>query len=795
MSFFQKETFVAVDLETTGVNADIDKIIEFAGVIVENGKIVKQLEFVINPGVEISPQIQAITGITNEEVQGKPSFDEVKEEIQMFLNDYVVVGHNIAFDINFLEKNGVKTSQKTLDTYTLSSLFFHEEKSLALEVLSENLQIEHKYKHRALGDILATVELLKIIHQKIQELPETTLVKVQNFLQRFSTPLKTFFTDVNLKNKEQVELNLQTEEKPVANLAQAELEKNLQEVLESKENVVLESPQQYLTVLKRVEELKEPNTLAFYSPKLLNKISLALSTFQKTPHCILKNTHNYLCLEKFKIFLEKDNLNETEINLAIKLIIWTEETKTGDRDEIALTYNDYPLWHQELSSDDSCSGKEHAHCFWHKQINQCQNSDLVLTYQNLLLEKNLPINRNLTICEARDLEKSLTLFGLQKIKLENFTNILEELKNSSELINQKNEIQSILDNLQLLWGYLHKELTQNFEEFIYPQKIVYSNALKTHPGFLELRKQFKEFFLRIEELLIQLDSFTKYKFKINRLRNFQKDLQGFFEELHENEVRFFHAFPSGDLHLQIDKIELKSLSCEIANKYKQIICLDENLGTINGKNEYTFDYWKKSLGFEDMLWQEKRIQVDPKNKGKIDLSFLLSKPSNQNIFERTCELITETVQKNKGKTLVLFTSYANINTYFGALGVSLQKLGYKVLPQGGGGVKKIKAIFEQNPNKSVIFGIERSFHREFFDAKEIKTIILNKLVFDFPGDPLVKARQEKYGNSFMDFSLPRSILSFKQNYLKLQNSEQVFMPIDTRITEKRYGKYFLDALK
>lgn len=805
MSFFKNQTFVAVDLETTGVDAEKDKIIEFAGVLVENGKVIKQLEFVINPEIEISPQVQAITGITNEEVKDKPIFENVKTQIQDFVKDALIVGHNVQFDIAFLGQNGVKTSGQSLDTYTLSSLFFAEEKSLALEVLSESFQIEHKYKHRALGDILATVELLKIIHKKIQELPPETLEKIQDYLCDKKHPLQTLFSNVQQKSffEEKMQMSLfqgkpEKEDEPLPQVS----EKSIQiftDIFEQENHTVLEIPFQSQTILEAIQFLhknSKPSVLAFYSPKLLNKTICSLQDAGFHEFCVLKNPHNYLCKQKFEKFRNKINPSEIEINLILKLIIWLDKTKSGDRDELAITYDEYPIWYKELCSNDSCSGREHSECFWHLAQHKTHSNNLVLTYQNLLLESILPVKENLVVPEARDLEKSLSTLGAQKIELENFTDILRHFQSSAELQSQHTQIKSIIDNLEVFWGYLHRELTQKLTDFVYPQKIVFNQSLKTQSGFLELRQSLKEVLTKIDELLNYVGNFTKFKFQTNQLKNLLQDLQDFFDEQHENEVRFFMAFPSGELNLQIAIIDLKPKTSDILKKFPRLICFDENLATMNGDNEYGFEYWKSSLGFEDSVWNERTLSQKKEGKGSVDLTYLLSKPTNQNAFEKTCALIKETVVNNQGKTLVLFTSYANIKTYFEALALDLQEIGYKVLAQGqGGGTKKIKAIFEQFPDKSVIFGIERSYHRDFFNAKDIKTVILHKLVFDFPNDPLIKARQEKYQNTFMDFSLPRSILSFKQTYLKLQNSEQNLIPLDTRLTEKRYGKYFLDSVK
>lgn len=793
MSFFQKHSFVAVDLETTGIDPEKDRIIEFAGVLVEDGKVVKQLEFVINPGIPISSKIQAITGITNAEVQGKPQFCEVQKEIQEFVDGHIIVGHNILFDLAFLEKNGVQSSGKYLDTYTLSSLFFHAEKSLALEVLSEVLQIEHQYKHRALGDILATVELLKIIYQRIRALPQDVLEQIKTFLEKQNTPLKLLFQEIQFSILSQnassrIDFGF-TKLHPVQ-------QTQLQEIIDiNAQHLILESPNQTQTIQTLLPLLQGKNILAFYSPKLINKIDAFLQKVQPENYCILKNRHNYLCLQKFQKFCEKPNLSETEIGLIIKILIWLHSTVRGDRDEIALTYDEYPLWHGELCSNDSCSGAEHLDCFWHIQKKKIQTSTLVLTYHNLLLEEKFSADFNLIICEARDLEKSITAFGSSSIKPADFTEILTKFSQLPELTMQKTQIHVLLENLQLLWGYLYRELTQKLTDFQYPQKIVLSNSLKAQTGFLQIRQRFRAIFIEMEEILQSIEVLTAHKFRLNQLRNLVQDTQTFFDEWQENEIRFFQVFPSGELEMGIEIIDLKPFSLQIFQTYARVIALDENLATLDGTNTYSLNYWKKSLGVEELAWKEKILSLLPSQKAKIDLEFLSQANHQQNILARTCDLIKTTVLKNQGRTLVLFTSYANLELYFEALALDLQTLGYKVLPQGNGGVKKLKKIFEQFPEKSVIFGIERSFHREFFETKNLKTVILHKLVFDFPNDPLVLARQAQYQNSFMEFSLPRSILSFKQSYLKLQSEDQVFIPLDNRLTEKQYGKYFLASLE
>lgn len=804
--FFQKQSFIAIDLETTGIDFQKDKIIEFAGVLIENGKVIKKLELLINPEIEISPVIQSITGISNQDVSSAPIFSEVKSKIQDFISDKVLLGHNIEFDITFLRENGIEITQKSLDTYTLSSIFFTEEKSLALEVLSETLQIEHKHKHRALGDILATVELLKIIYQKIQELDLLVIQQIQKVLQESDSALKILFSEVIslTKDSSRQQMSLFQNEKMILNsedFIDTELEK-WQNVFLDSQAIILENAPQSRLVTEALNYLfyqDKPSILAFYSPKLLTKTINSLDSQFFSKVLVLKNIHNYLCLQKWSKFLHKQHFTETELILVIKIIIWLNQTTSGDRDEITLTYAEYPIWQALLASNHTCTGSEHKECYWQKTQHQISHKPIIITYQSLLLESCLPEQKSLLVCEARDLEKSLTMIGTKKITKESILEILDTICQFPELQIYQSQINVQADNLEIFWGYFFHTLTQSLENFQYAENFIYNHELKSQNKILELHLSFKQWLAKMEEVLNLLSGFVKLKFQINYLQNLIHDLKSFLQDSSENEIRWIQATPQGDLNFFIQKIDLKPMMHEVLQKYQSIICLDENLGTVSGLNSstlYNLDYWKNSLGVEKIDWKTVCFPQASSAKPKLDLSFLEKAKNYTNHFDLTCSAILETVQKNQGKTLVLFSSYSQIHEFTKALALDLQALGYKVLAQGnGGGNQKIKAIFEKFPSQSVIFGIERSFHREFFYPENLKSIILTKLIFDLPNDPLLQARQSYLKNPFLEFALPRAILNFKQTYLKLKSADQSLIVLDPRLIEKEYGKYFIQSLK
>ncbi|MHB8124823.1 MAG: helicase C-terminal domain-containing protein [Desulfitobacteriaceae bacterium] len=168
-----KETTVIFDLETTGLDVYKDEIIEFGAWRIEEGKQPISLQFLVNPQQEVSSGILSVTGISREELRSARSLEEHREEILGFFNDAILVGHNIEFDLGFLEK-GLRTviKQETWDTLELARIFFPSLGHYRLAVLAEKLLLElpeNPSFHRAGTDAWVTWKLLEACWQKGKE--------------------------------------------------------------------------------------------------------------------------------------------------------------------------------------------------------------------------------------------------------------------------------------------------------------------------------------------------------------------------------------------------------------------------------------------------------------------------------------------------------------------------------------------------------------------------------------------------------------------------------------------------
>jgi DNA polymerase-3 subunit alpha (Gram-positive type) len=157
------DSFVALDVETTGLNPAQDKIIEIGMVKVCDGIVTDQYKSFINPGIKLPLKITQLTGIHDGMLKGQPTIEELIEEIIEFIGDAPILGHNVLFDYSFIKKAAVNHKmtfeKKGIDTLKIARRLLPETPHKNLDYLCACFHIDPGSSHRAYDDAVSAMKL------------------------------------------------------------------------------------------------------------------------------------------------------------------------------------------------------------------------------------------------------------------------------------------------------------------------------------------------------------------------------------------------------------------------------------------------------------------------------------------------------------------------------------------------------------------------------------------------------------------------------------------------------------
>jgi len=167
------DEFVAFDIETTGLSALNDEIIEFGAVIFREGKAAETFSAFVDPGRPIPPEITRLTGISTDMVRGQGALPEVLRDFLAFAGDRPIVAHNADFDMSFLKeacrRTGMEREFVSIDTLALSRALIPELKKYKLNIVADHLGLADFRHHRASDDAITCGEIYVRLTKRLAE--------------------------------------------------------------------------------------------------------------------------------------------------------------------------------------------------------------------------------------------------------------------------------------------------------------------------------------------------------------------------------------------------------------------------------------------------------------------------------------------------------------------------------------------------------------------------------------------------------------------------------------------------
>ena len=168
-----QKSYIAFDIETTGLNPQEHEILEIGALKVREGKVAERFIEFIKPEFGIPAEITGLTGIREEMVEGARSCQEVLSDFVKFCQEDILIGHNVQFDFSFIwnhaHKNGYMFEHQGIDTLKIAKAVHPSMPSKRLGALCEHYQIQNHSEHRAYHDALATAKLYQTLAHYYEE--------------------------------------------------------------------------------------------------------------------------------------------------------------------------------------------------------------------------------------------------------------------------------------------------------------------------------------------------------------------------------------------------------------------------------------------------------------------------------------------------------------------------------------------------------------------------------------------------------------------------------------------------
>ncbi len=845
---------ICFDLETTWTNPKTDKIIEIAMIKLreDNFEIIDSYNSFINPEIPIPMVISSITNIFDEDVSLAPKIQEIKQEILDFIWNNILLWHNVDFDINFLVENWINVEKNLkIDTFFIANFLNFRNESLNLEMLCKHYKIEISWFHRAINDTKATAELFaKMLDEfnwyssekislikYIFDLSSDLNVKIMwRFLGLDNLQNLSFwdFETIILKKVwvfkipeilnefKQTDLDkidILDYFKDLWNLEkrdnQFKMAEKVFESLDKNKKIVIEAP----TWLWKSFAYLIPSII--YAKNIWEKVYVSTNTktlqdqlfekdlkflkaklWQNFFYTKLKWKSNYLSLKWFFDYILLWDLEYKDVSFFSKISLWLLETKFWELDELSFFPQEYYL-KNELTSDrfnfEKAKNIYLDYDFLEKARKSIDFSDLVIINHSLLfsdLENENSILwslQNIIIDEAHNIEDNITEVLKRRYNFKNFVEVLAKIEkiltikdvNKLEFLVKKDNIFSKLDLVEDFWNtYITRK---TLADQAYKTVLIWKDFYEEF-DFADLLKKINLEIIWISDFLKTQENYD-FSREILYFENVLDVLNVIFKsDNSDSKIKILNF--SENYWLYFEYTVLSPWDYLKNNFWDKISTCVLTSATLSINN--SFDYLKNILNLEWFDFLKFYSDFDYKSQSTLFIPTDLwnIKNSSQSISNFLKEFY-EIVWWN---TLTLFTSFASIKSIYVENSINLKKMWINLLAQSIWWSKtKILNQFLEKPNESIILWTDSFWEWVDITWWKLKYLIIYKLPFQVPTDPIFQARSKAFKDPFLEYSIPKAIIKLKQGFWRLirsKNDKWIVILLDDRINTSWWNAFY-----
>ncbi len=908
-------SLVALDLETTGLDARKDAIIEIGAVRFNASRIEAEFSTLINPNRLIPPEITQLTGISNQMVIKAPPLTAVLQELVDFVGDCPVVGHNVQFDLGFLFQANILRYAQAVDTYEIASVLMPLASRYNLSGLCQQLNIPNLGAHRALTDAKMTHQLFLELYDLAIEKPVDLLAEIVRMGEPIDWDGYWFFQEIlktkirkqpiqakytrkqNILNGLFLDQELlaqpikpNSEIKPLDGDAlsailepggefskyfknfeyrpqQVDMLHSVSSAFSNQNHLLVEVgtgtgksfayliPSAFWALENNHRVVISTNTIALQD-QLINKDIPDLCAALDIPlrAVVIKGRANYLCPRRLEAIRFRGPESKEEMRVIAKILVWIEAGGDGDRTRLNLNSPmEREIW-QRLSADDencnaeTCMSKAGGMCPFYQVRQAAQTAHLLVVNHALLLSdvvtgsRVLPPYEYLIIDEGHHLEDASTNTLSYRITQNDMQRMLRELGSvSSGVIGRlvtslKNTLkpsdfasaysicQRITDlafRLEHDWNTFFDALQafleseRDFQPIgMYAQQVRVLPATRTVPAWSDVEIQYDQANETMDLLVKLVKEFLKdlsdtiespaedleeaigsLSFNHQRMAEAQHFLYSMILNPEPDYIYWIEQQPdSTRMVLQIAPLHIGNLMEKYLWHEKASIILTSATLTTNGE----FDYLRSRLNADEADELIVGSPFDYENSAMLYLPNDIPEPSQTSAYQRMVEhTLVQLGKATGGRLLALFTSYAQLKKTSRAIGPRLAEADIQVYEQGEGASANTLLESFRETDRAVLLGTRAFWEGVDIPGEALSVLVIVKLPFAVPSDPIVAARSETFDDPFNEYSIPEAILTFRQGFgrlIRTQYDRGIVVVLDRRVMSKKYGRFFVESL-
>ena len=531
----------------------------------------------------------------------------------------------------------------------------------------------------------------------------------------------------------------------------------------------------------------------------------------------MKGRGNYLCLHRFDAIKDAASFRPRDEAVAIEVIAeWSAETQTGDRAEMDDLPEDLPLWPEIAATSENCIGADcprFGDCFVTKMRQRAAESDVVIVNHHLLCAdasvrqgaygEVIPACSYAIVDEAHQLEDVATQYFGRAVSNYRFDDFARDVDraiaakqvppDAAETL--RDDVEHMRDGARLFFGTLQMlrfdvsrpgggqvgaesrvRVTAKALEPAGDQAAELVRALEAVEATIALTKD-------VAEDVIALG---------RRAAEMREDVRFLVRADDPGHVYYMDIRGRG-VFLRASPIDVSDIIREMLLDRMKATVLTSATLTVDGR----FDYVRGRLGIRRALEARLPSEFDYTRQAILYLPKKMPDPRSPQFAAEAGREVVEILKRTDGRAFVLFTSYANLRQVHQRASMELP---FPILVQGTAPRSALLRDFKATPN-AVLFATSSFWQGVDVVGEALSCVIIDKLPFASPGDPITSARIEALnaagGNAFGDYQVPLAILALQQGLGRLIRHRQdrgVLAILDPRLRTMGYGRRFLASL-